>query len=150
MPLKNLLGQSQKNRVQIENSLLSEYGALAFEYGYSLTKLNTLTIWQAQFGDFANGAQIMIDDYMASGENKWNIESGVVLNLPHGMDGQGPEHSSCRIQRFLQLVNDGWADLKKQTVFDHHYNPLKNCNIQVICCSTAANLFHAYRRQVRR
>jgi 2-oxoglutarate dehydrogenase E1 component len=109
-----------------------------------------LTVWEAQFGDFANGAQIIIDNYLTSGESKWKVESGLVMNLPHGMDGQGPEHSSCRIERFLQLMNDGWCNLTKDSLLSENYRPLRQSNMHVVCCSTAGNLFHAYRRQVRR
>ena len=114
-----------------------------------MTNPNTLTIWEAQFGDFSNGAQIIIDNYLSSGEAKWRVQNGLVMNLPHGMDGQGPEHSSARPERYLQLVNESWTKIAEERA-KGHYKPLRHTNMHVICVSNAANLFHAYRRQLRR
>ena len=150
VPLHSLLKDDEKGRFQIENSFLSEYAAMGFEYGYALTNPNTLTIWEAQFGDFANGSQIIIDNYVTSGESKWAIQNGLVINLPHGMDGQGPEHSSGRMERYLQMMNDSWTDLYRNGKLAVNPRALRQSNMSVICCSTASNLFHAMRRQMRR
>jgi 2-oxoglutarate dehydrogenase E1 component len=131
----------------ITNSSLSEYGTLGFEYGYSLSSPDALVIWEAQFGDFANNAQCIIDQFIASGEVKWLQRSGLVMNLPHGYDGQGPEHSSGRMERFLQLCNEDPRIFPSPEKLDRQH---QDCNMQIAYCTTPANSFHLLRRQMNR
>jgi 2-oxoglutarate dehydrogenase E1 component len=118
-----------KAKFYVYNSLLSEYGVLGFEYGYAMTSPHSLTIWEAQFGDFANGAQIVIDQYLSAAEDKWKMQNGLVMLLPHGFEGQGAEHSSARVERFLSLCANG--------------------NMYVVNATTPANFFHLLRRQLK-
>ncbi|KAL1921370.1 uncharacterized protein VTP21DRAFT_11086 [Calcarisporiella thermophila] len=140
VPLNNNLGEGQGS-LEVANSNLSELAVLSFEYGMSWETPNTLCIWEAQFGDFFNGAQVVIDTYISSSEAKWNRQSGIVMLLPHGYDGAGPEHSSCRVERFLQLCNDR---------FDASDIGRANVNMHVVNCTTPAQYFHALRRQMKR
>lgn len=121
---------NKKGEMSIYNSLLSEYGVLGFDYGYAMAHPNALTIWEAQFGDFSNGAQIIFDQYLSAAESKWKLQNGIVILLPHGYEGQGSEHSSARMERYLQLC--------------------ANDNMIVADCTTPANFFHILRRQMKR
>ncbi len=128
LPLNHI--RDSQEHFEALDSPLSEYGVLGYEYGYAMAEPQALVVWEAQFGDFANGAQVIIDQFVTAGESKWLRMSGLVLLLPHGYEGQGPEHSSARVERFLQLCADD--------------------NIQVVNCTTPANYFHALRRQLHR
>ncbi|PYH96472.1 2-oxoglutarate dehydrogenase E1 component mitochondrial precursor [Aspergillus ellipticus CBS 707.79] len=144
-PLQNI--SEKQGSFVISNSSLSEFGALGFEYGYSLTSPNALVMWEAQFGDFANNAQCIIDQFIAAGESKWLQRSGLVVSLPHGYDGQGPEHSSGRMERWLQLCNEEPRIFPSGDKLDRQH---QDCNMQIACMTDPANLFHILRRQIHR
>ncbi|KAI8891013.1 oxoglutarate dehydrogenase, E1 component [Backusella circina FSU 941] len=137
----------EQGALSISNSSLSEYGVLGFELGYSLVNPDTLVAWEAQFGDFANGAQCIIDQFIAAGEQKWLQRTGLVMSLPHGYDGQGPEHSSARIERYLQLCDENpYVYPSPEKLSRQH----QDCNMQVVYASTPAQYFHVLRRQICR
>ncbi|XP_031485503.1 uncharacterized protein LOC116254317 [Nymphaea colorata] len=147
-PLDHLTTNQDEEMFTVSNSSLSEFGVLGFELGYSMENPNSLILWEAQFGDFANGAQVMFDQFLSSGESKWLRQTGLVVLLPHGYDGQGPEHSSARLERFLQMSDDNPfvipemdPTLRKQ---------IQECNWQVVNVTTPANYFHVLRRQIHR
>lgn len=143
-PLNNIPGQKEK--ISVVNSALSEFAELGFELGYSLENPNSLVLWEAQFGDFVNGAQIIIDQFISAGEQKWFRQSGLVMLLPHGYEGAGPEHSSCRVERFLQSCDQDLDTFP--TLSDE--DAIQRYNWTVANCSTPANYFHILRRQIHR
>lgn len=147
-PLEELRLPDTQAKAVVRNSILSEFAVLGFEHGYSLENPNALVLWEAQFGDFVNGAQVMLDQFIAAGEDKWLRQSGLVMLLPHGYDGGGAEHSSCRVERYLQMIEED----------PHHIPPMsreegtqiQKANWQIVNCSTPANYFHCLRRQIHR
>ncbi|CAN1148790.1 2-oxoglutarate dehydrogenase, mitochondrial [Linum perenne] len=147
-PLDNVMPGQDEEMFTVSNSSLSEFGVLGFEMGYSMENPNSLVMWEAQFGDFSNGAQVMFDQFLSAGESKWLRQTGLVVLLPHGYDGQGPEHSNARLERFL-MMSDGYPyvipemepTLRKQ---------IQQCNWQVVNATTPANYFHLLRRQIHR
>ncbi|OEU22422.1 2-oxoglutarate dehydrogenase complex protein [Fragilariopsis cylindrus CCMP1102] len=147
-PKEDMLGPDTQAGFTCRNSILSEFAVVGFELGYSLENPNALVLWEAQFGDFVNGAQIMIDQFISAGEDKWRRQSGLVMLLPHGYDGQGAEHSSCRLERFLQMVDED-----PHTVPEFNKDErmqIQKHNWQVVNCTTPANYFHCLRRQIHR
>ncbi|KAE8671985.1 Nodulin MtN21 /EamA-like transporter family protein [Hibiscus syriacus] len=130
------------------SSSLSEFGVLGFELGYSMENLDAIVIWKAQFGDFSNGAQVILDQFLSSGEAKWLRQTGLVVLLPHGYDGQGPEHSSARLERFLQMSDEDPYEIPEMD--PTHRKQIQKCNWQVVNTTTPANYFHVIRRQMHR
>lgn len=147
-PLDHVVMNQEEEMFTVSNSSLSEFGVLGFELGYSMENPNSLVLWEAQFGDFANGAQVIFDQFLSSGEAKWLRQAGLVVLLPHGYDGQGPEHSSGRVERFLQMSNDNPFVIPEM---DHSLRTqIQECNWQVVNVTTPANYFHVLRRQIHR
>jgi 2-oxoglutarate dehydrogenase E1 component len=134
-----------QGKIVVQNSSLSEFGVLGFETGYSLYHPKQFVMWEAQFGDFANGAQIIFDNFLSSGESKWNLQYAPVISMPHGYDGNGPEHSSGRIERFLQMVNED-----ENTILRDVTERMYKCNMEVTFPTTPAQYFHLIRRHVHR
>lgn len=144
-PLQHL--SEDQGAFTISNSSLSEYGVMGFEYGYSLFSPDAFVMWEAQFGDFANTAQVVIDQFISAAESKWKQRSGLVLSLPHGYDGQGPEHSSGRLERYLQMCNEDPRYFPSPEKLERQH---QDCNMQVAYPTTPANYFHLLRRQMHR
>ncbi|KAG9453077.1 hypothetical protein H6P81_005981 [Aristolochia fimbriata] len=147
-PLDHVLLNQNEEMFTVSNSSLSEFGVLGFELGYSMENPNSLVLWEAQFGDFANGAQVMFDQFISSGEAKWLRQTGLVVLLPHGYDGQGPEHSSARLERFLQMSDDNPYVIPEMDPTLR--TQIQECNWQVVNVTTPANYFHVLRRQIHR
>eukprot|EP00250_Pteridium_aquilinum_P034625 c7842_g1_i1 orf=180-3287(+) len=147
-PLDHVIMNQEDEMFTVSNSSLSEFGVLGFELGYSMENPNSLVLWEAQFGDFANGAQVIFDQFLSSGEAKWLRQAGLVVLLPHGYDGQGPEHSSGRVERYLQMSNDNPFVIPEM---EHSLRTqIQECNWQVVNVTTPANYFHVLRRQIHR
>lgn len=155
VPLSHVFPGQKPGSFTVCNSSLSEFGVLGFELGYSMENPNSLVMWEAQFGDFANGAQVIFDQFLSCGEAKWLRQSGLVVNLPHGYDGQGPEHSSARLERYLQMSDENpfvvpHIDDSQWFTGSHLGTQVQSTNWQVVNCTTPANYFHVLRRQIQR
>jgi 2-oxoglutarate dehydrogenase complex dehydrogenase (E1) component-like enzyme len=148
-PLKssNYMYETRKARLRVMNTNLSEYGPLSYEYGYSLENPKNLCIWESQFGDFYNPAQILFDQYLLGPEEKWLRQTGLVILLPHGNDGAGPEHTSCHIERLLQKVNSPIYDEEDLSGDDLTH---QRANMHIANCTMPSNYFHILRRQMLR
>uniref|UniRef100_A0A7N0SV57 2-oxoglutarate dehydrogenase, mitochondrial n=2 Tax=Kalanchoe fedtschenkoi TaxID=63787 RepID=A0A7N0SV57_KALFE len=147
-PLDHVMMNQNEEMFTVSNSSLSEFGVLGFELGYSMENPNSLVLWEAQFGDFANGAQVIFDQFLSSGESKWLRQTGLVVLLPHGYDGQGPEHSSGRLERYLQMSDDNPFEIPEMDPTLR--KQIQQCNWQVVNVTTPANYFHVLRRQIHR
>lgn len=147
-PLDHVIINQPEEMFTVSNSSLSEFGVLGFELGYSMENPNSLVLWEAQFGDFANGAQVIFDQFISSGESKWLRQSGIVVLLPHGYDGQGPEHSSARLERYLQMSDDNPFVIPEMDPTLR--TQIQQCNWQIVNVTTPANYFHVLRRQINR
>lgn len=153
LPMNNVVAHVNAHRhkkvnFMLKNSLLSEYAVLGFEVGHSWAFPNDLTLWEAQFGDFVNTAQVIVDQFVMTAEAKWRKRSSLVMLLPHGYDGQGPEHSNTRLERFLTHINDNYVDLATNKEARKHLD--RTCNAKIINCTFSANYFHALRDQIKR